>query len=201
MLVKDILDLVKIKLSNLSISEKEDVLIKMIYLGTSELYRRFNLAIKTETIRINPDLSLYELRNSDVELLLSVYNRQGKELIQSDVINSAEWDYKIVNYRSFILNKPFDGILYSVYKASPILIKDSNDELDLPNSMIDALLLYVAYIAHSTITSFDASKRNGMTESDLLYQKFIEACNELEMQGFKIPLNSESLSIRVKGYV
>ena len=201
MLVQDRLDLAKIKLGNLSLSKKDDVLIKMIYLGESELYRRFNLAIKTETIRVNSDLSLYELRNSDVELLLSVYNRQGKELIQSDVVDGAIWDYKIINYRSFILNKPFDGVLYSVYKASPILIKDGNDELDLPNSMIDALLLYVAYMAHSTITSFDASKRGGMTESDLLYQKFLAACNELDMQGYKIPLNTETLSIRAKGYV
>lgn len=201
MLVQDVLDLVKIKLGNLSLSKKDDVLIKMIYLGESELYRRFNLAIKTETIRVNPDLSLYELRNSDVELLLSVYNRQGKELIQSDVVDGAIWDYKIINYRSFILNKPFDGVLYSVYKASPVLIKDGNDELDLPNSMIGALLLYVAYMAHSTINSSDANKSSGMSESDLSYQKFITVCNELEMQGFKIPLNAESLSIRTKGYV
>ena len=81
------------------------------------------------------------------------------------------------------------------------IMKDGNDKLDLPNSMIDALLLYIAYMAHSTITSFDASKRGGMTESDLLYQKFLAACNELDMQGYKIPLNTETLSIRAKGYV
>ena len=40
-----------------------------------------------------------------------------------------------------------------------------------------------------------------MTESDLLYQKFLNACNELDMQGYKIPLNTETLSIRAKGYV
>lgn len=201
MLVQDILDLAKIKLGNLAISKNNNALIKMIYLGESELFRRFNLSIKSETIRVNSNLSLYELRNNDVALLLSVYDREGVELKQSDVIDSRIWDYKIINYKSFILNKPNDGLLYAVYKASPIVLADPNDEIDLPDAMIDALLLYVAYMAHSTITSFDASKRSGMTESDLLYQKFLAACNELDMQGYKIPLNTETLSIRAKGYV
>lgn len=201
MLVQDILDLAKIKLGNLAISKNNNALIKMIYLGESELFRRFNLSIKSETIRINSNLSLYELRNNDVALLLSVYDREGVELKQSDVIDSKIWDYKIINYKSFILNKPSDGLLYAVYKASPTVLADPNDEIDLPDAMIDALLLYVAYMAHSTITSFDASKRGGMTESDLLYQKFLAACNELDMQGYKIPLNTETLSIRAKGYV
>ena len=86
-------------------------------------------------------------------------------------------------------------------EASPIVLADPNDEIDLPDAMIDALLLYVSYMAHSTITSFGASNRGNMTESDLLYQKFIAACNELDMQGYKIPLNTETLSIRAKGYV
>lgn len=201
MLVQDILDLAKIRLGNLAISKNNNALIKMIYLGESELFRRFNLSIKSETIRINSNLSLYELRNNDVALLLSVYDREGVELKQSDVIDSRIWDYKIINYKSFILNKPSDGLLYAVYKASPTVLADPNDEIDLPDAMIDALLLYVAYMAHSTITSFDASKRGGMTESDLLYQKFLSACNELDMQGYKIPLNTETLSIRAKGYV
>ena len=201
MLVQDILDLAKIKLGNLAISKNNNALIKMIYLGESELFRRFNLSIKSETIRISSNLSLYELRNNDVALLLSVYDREGVELKQSDVIDSRVWDYKIINYKSFILNKPSDGLLYAVYKASPTVLADPNDEIDLPDAMIDALLLYVAYMAHSTITSFDASKRGCMTESDLLYQKFLAACNELDMQGYKIPLNTETLSIRAKGYV
>lgn len=202
MLVQDVLDIAKIRLSNLAITKKDDVLIKAIYLGMSELFRRFNLSIKSETIRVNPDLALYELRNNDVSLLLSVYNRSGIELKQTDIIDSREWDYKIVNYRSFLLSKPQEGLLYAVYKASPIKIADYQDEIDLPDAMIDALILYVAYIAHGTISSFSSvNGKGGVAETDAFYQKFLAACNELEMQGFKIPLNTETLSVRVKGYV
>ena len=44
MLVQDILDLAKIKLGNLAISRNNSALIKMIYLGEAELFRRFNLS-------------------------------------------------------------------------------------------------------------------------------------------------------------
>ena len=99
MIVQDILDLVRFKFANVALAENNDAIIKIIYLGVSELYRKFNLSIKSETIRVIPDLSLYELRNKDVALFLSLYDRTGKELKQSDVINSIEWDYKIVKMR------------------------------------------------------------------------------------------------------
>lgn len=202
MIVQDILDLVKFKFANVALAENNDAIIKIIYLGVSELYRKFNLSIKSETIRITPDLSLYELKNKDVALFLSLYDRTGKELKQSDVVNSVEWDYKIVNYRSFILHKPKEELLYALYKASPIVFRDSRDEIDIPDAMIDALLCYIGYMIHSTITSYTSiNGRSGTSESDLYYQKFLTLCNDLEMQGFKIPLNSESLSVIVKGYI
>jgi hypothetical protein len=197
---QDIVDLAKIRLQNTAISRNEDVLIKFIYLGISELYRRFNLAIRSETIMTNTNRSMYELKNSDVSLILGVYDREGRELQQSDVVNSMRWEYKLINYRSFILNKPLNQLLYVVYKASPTVISDAEDALDLPDAMIDALLCYVSYMGFSTLNS-PANNKQGGSEPDIYYQKFIAACNELEMQGYKIPLSSESLAVAVKGFV
>ena len=195
MLVQDVLDLVKIKLSNLSLSKNDNALIKFIYLGVSELYNRFNLSIKSETVRLNKNLAMYSLRSDDVSMLLNLYNREGTELKQSDVINSRNWDYKIINYKSFLLNKPVDGLLYAVYKASPIILKDGRDVVDLPDAMIDALLSYVSYMGCSTINN------DNMNETSMWLQAFERACVALDMQGYKIPLNTETLSISVKGYV
>lgn len=200
MTVQDIIDLAKIRLHNTAISRNEDALIKFIYLGMSELYRRFNLAIRSETVLVNTNRSMYELKNSDVSLLLGVYDREGKELQQSDVVNSMQWDYKMINYRSFILNKPLNQLLYAVYKASPTIVRDAEDTVDLPDAMIDALLCYVSYMGFSTMNSA-ANNKQGGSEPDIYYQKFIAACNELEMQGYKIPLSSESLAVAVKGFV
>ena len=196
MYVKDVMDMAKISsLNNLAIAKNDDALIKFIYLGVSELYRRFNLSIKSETVPINENLNLYELRNPDVSLLLGVYDKLGRELKQTDIFNSNDYDYKFLNFRSFLLKKPFNGVLFAVYKASPIVFKDSDDIIDLPDAMMDALLTYVAYVGHSTIN------RDNINEASAYSQRFDLACRELEMQGYKVPLNSETLALQSKGFV
>ena len=199
MLVKDIVDLAKIKLQNLTVAKNDTALIKFTFLGVSELYRRFNLSIKSETLTINENLALYELRNSDVSMLLGIYDIAGKELIQTDIYNSQNYDYKLVNYRSFLLRKPFNGVLYTVYKASPVIFKDMDDEIDLPDAMIDALLCYVSYMSHTTINR--GNIRDNMDDSSAYQQRFDAACRELEAQGYRIPLSSETLSLHAKGFV
>lgn len=196
MYVKDVMDMAKISsLNNLAVAKNDDALIKFIYLGVSELYRRFNLSIKSETILINENLSLYELRNPDVSLLLSIYDKSGRELKQTDISNSNDYDYKLLNFRSFLLKKPFNGVLFTAYKASPTVFKDSDDIIDLPDTMIDALLTYVAYMGHSTIN------RDNVNEASAYSQRFDTACRELEMQGYKIPLHTETLALHAKGFV
>lgn len=195
MTVQDVLDIAKLKLNNNAISRNENALIKFIYLGVSELFNRFNLSIKSETVRLNENLAMYSLRNDDVSMLLNLYNREGTELKQSDIINGRDWDYKIINYKSFLLNKPVNGLLYAVYKASPIVLQDGKDIIDLPDAMIDALLSYICYMGCSTIN------RDNMDETSKWLQAFDKACMSLEMQGYKIPLNTETLGILVKGYV
>ena len=196
MYVKDIIDIVKVSfLNNLAISKNDSALVKFIYLGVSELYRRFNLSIKSETVLINKDLSLYELKNSDVSMLLGIYDRRGFPLKETDVTDSLDYDYKIINYRSFIIRRSFEGLLYAVYKASPIELKDGDDIIDLPDAMIDALLTYIAYIGHSTIN------RDNINEASAYSQRFDLACRELEMQGYKIPLHTETLALHAKGFV
>lgn len=201
MQVQDIVDLVKARSGNVAITRNISTLIRFIHLGVSELYRIFNLSIKSEVVVINPNMNMYSLQNPDVSLLLSVYAMNGRELRQSDVINSFEWEIKLINYKSFILNHLFEGYLYAVYKASPDMFLDTEDKIDLPDAMIDALLAYVSYMVHSTITSPSSSLgRSATTEAAQYYQQFKAACQELDMQGYKIPLNSETLSVLVKGY-
>ena len=195
MKLSEIVSLAKVRLQNIVVSKDQSVLISFINLGMSELYRRFNLSVKGETVVTTHDLALYELREPDVDMLLAVYSATGRELRQSDVLDSMDYDYKLINYRSFILRKPFDGYLYTVYKASPTRLTDLDDEVDLPNGMIPALLTYVAYMANSTIN------RDNQNEATNQYQIFTQQCVELENQGFKIPLNTEKCAVQCRGYV
>ena len=196
MFVSDITEIAKVTfLNNLAISRNDTALIKFIYLGVSELYRRFNLSVKSETIITSGNLTVYELKNEDVNMLLGVYDRTGRELQQTDVMNSLMFEYKLLNYKSFLLRHPFDGLLYTVYKASPKSLNTLEDRIELPDAMMDALLTYVAYVGHSTIN------KDNINEASAYSQRFDIACRELEMQGYRINLSTESLALQAKGYV
>lgn len=194
MKLQEVMALIQVRCPNVSVSDNEDAIINFVNLGIAELYRRFNLKIKSETIVTTNDLALYTLRNDDVELVLYVYDKTGRELRQSDVINSMDYDYKILNYRSILLRHPHEGYIYVVYKASPIKLRDMDDEIDLPSTMLDALLTYVSYVLVGTINS---DQKN---ESSMFYQMFTRQCDEMVNQGYKISLNSETAAIQAKGF-
>jgi len=194
MKLQEVMALIQVRCPNVSVSDNEDAIINFVNLGVAELYRRFNLKIKSETIVTTNDLALYTLRNDDVELVLYVYDKTGRELRQSDVINSMDYDYKILNYRSILLRHPHEGYIYVVYKASPIKLRDMDDEIDLPSTMLDALLTYVSYVLVGTINS---DQKN---ESSMFYQMFTRQCDEMVNQGYKISLNSETAAIQAKGF-
>lgn len=195
MTVGEVLKLVKIRLHNIAIAKDDKSLILLLNLGVSELYRRFDMKVGTETILINDNLAFYQLRNPDVTMLLSLYDKKGRELRQTDVLDGYEYDYKLVNYRTFMLRKPFNGILYALYKASAVPLADMDDVIDLPDGMIEALLAYISYAGYNTIN------RDNMNESQLYFQRFEAACANLDMQGYKMSLSTERPSITTKGYV
>ena len=195
MIVQDIISLIQIRSQHLAIAKNDNALIHFINLGMEELYRRFNLSIKSETVSVNRDRALYELSNEDVQMLLALYHNTGIEMKQSDVLDSMNYDYKIVNYRSFILRKPFEGYVYAVYKASPVMLRDVSDKVKLPGAMLHALLSYILYMSHDVIN------RDNKMESSVFYRVYERQCQELVAQGFTVPLNTESVAIQAKGYV
>jgi len=195
MRVSDVAEMARLSsLSNLKIAQNDNALKNFIFLGVSELYRRFNLSFKVESVTTNPDLALYELRSKDVSLLLNVYNTRGQELRQTDVLG-GDYDMRIINYRSFLLKRPRNDILFAVYKASAPRIQSMDDEIDIPDSMMDALLTYVAYMGHSSIN------KDNINESSAYSKRFDLACQELDNQGYRIPMNSESINLALRGYV
>lgn len=195
MRVSDVMEMAKASmLTNLVVSKNDVALMGYINLGVSELYRRFNLRIEVETILTNPDLALYELRSKNVDLLLSVYNGKGEELKQTDILGGF-YDYKVMNYRSFLMRSPKNDALFAVYKASPERLTSPDDYIDLPDSMFDALLSYVGYMGHSTIN------KDNINEASAYAKRFDSSCQDLENQGYRVSLTTESISLRVKGYV
>lgn len=196
MIVKDIVDNAKLTvLSALPVRNQEDTIMFCIYLGLIELYKRFNLSIKTEIIETIEETPVYELRNPDLTQVLDIYSSDGKRLMPASIVDDDSYDYKQLNYRSFLLTKPKNERLMFVYKAAPLMFVDIQDELDLPLDFLAPLLDYVGYRCHSTIN------KDNSNEAHNYYTKFEAGCVQLEKQGYKVDLATASLPIQSKGFI
>ena len=199
MQVKEVLDLARLRLKNLNASKDLGVLLSVMNIGVSDLYRRFNLRLGSETVLVHPDLSVYELRNDDVNMLLCLYDEHGRELVQGDVLNSRQCDYKVISYREFMYYPHRGGHVFAIYKASPIKLVNVEDELDLPDAMIPALLTYMCYVLEHTTNVWDRGQVK--SEPSFYWQLYEKEIQVLINEGYMIPLNTETVAIQRKGFV
>ena len=195
MLLGELVKIIESRLQNFNLGNDADLIRSYVNLGMSEIYNRFNLKLGSETIHTNPDQAMYTLRSNDVNLLLAIYRPDGVELKQSDVTDGRDFDYKQVNYNTFILRKAFDGILYAIYKASPITLEDNEDEVLLPAPLLEPLITYVTYRILSILY------RDQGSEAMSYYQVYKAMVGELDAQGYTIPIDTERLAVQAKGFV
>lgn len=200
---KDIIELVKIQLANWNISRNDTALYYYLNLGLIDLYEKFNIGIKSETVTLVPEQAVYNLKNNDVNLILKIYAENGQELKNSDVVDSRDWDYKLVNYNTFLVHnlKKTDGLLYVLYKAAPIDISDTNDVIDLPSAFREALMLYIMYLGTATIHSEASNEYRSWDTKSVFFTLYQQKCQELNQYGYRIPIDSEAMPIVAKGYV
>ena len=198
----DLINLVKIQLDNWNISRNKEALYQYLNMGLLDLYEKFNLSIRTETIHIVPEQAVYDLKGDDVNLIIKIYDELGQELNSSDVIESKDWDYKFVNYKTFVYHnkKQKDGLLYVLYKAAPIQVSDEYDTLDIPSIFKEALMLYMMYLGTATIHSEASNEYRSWDTKSVFYTLYTQKCTELMQQGYKMPIDSEGMPIYAKGY-
>ena len=202
MILNDVVEICKLRLKNIAKSRDDDYIIRIIHMGIVDLYNRFNLKVASEVIETSAGLPMYEVRDPSCEMVISLYNTNGDELRQSDVLGSREWQWKQINFRSFLLSKPKDGQIICAYKASPRIVRDMDAHLELPEVFIEALVMYVIYMTSATVQSQASTvgHRQG-SEAQTYRQMYEEECNRLIMMGYKINLNTERLPIQVKGFI
>lgn len=196
MKISTIINLAKYgELNQLNIKNDTNGILAFIYLGLIELYKRFNIGIKTETFTSTTTVSVYNLRNNDVNQILAIYDSNKKELVSKLIQGDTEYDYIQLNFNTILLTNPKDELLTVVYKASPPEIDETTETIELPDDMLEALLHYIGFKAHSSI---NGSKNS---ENDNHYLKFERSCNLLDTMGYTIDIYSARPSIQSKGLV
>lgn len=196
MKVKDIVTIVKnSSLKNLNLDD--EIIITYVNLAVIEVMSKLNLNMKTEVVKAHKYLSYYELTNEDVDQLLVVHNSEGTRLSESDVLDSKEAKFKLINYKGFLYTCDNDEDLICIYKASIYGLDNLESDVPLPAATLPAIVNYVGYLGISIL----GSEPNSQENAAIMYSTFVKKCEELDYQGYKINMFNESIDSRLKGFV
>lgn len=204
------------ELSKLSVAIKDDntVLFGFINLGLVELYKRFPLKNDEAIVTLRDGKTIYKLDGTDPDVsmgepfmyLLGAYEDGTDNDFSASAlslpINEEDNIYSVnsISYNSIQIPLVTTGAYISlIYVAKPTKVTalTLNEELDLPDQMIEALLHYIGYRAHGAMDA------NIQTESNTHYMRFEASCNKLKELGVGIAPDDVSMNSRIsmKGFV
>ena len=210
MKVQDVIDMAAYgELRDLGLRNDVPTVLSYINLGLLELYKRFSLSTKEIVIELQNNVEIYDMP-VDYMWIVAAY---GEVPINStDTINSLPINVEnnpvsinTINWYQVQIPNSIEGARVSlIYVAKPdMLIYNEatpdtllQNELPLPDQLIEALLSYMAYRAYGTINNENQS------ESNVFYRKFEEASKRVKRDGV---LTSDDLTmktrIKTRGFV
>lgn len=197
------------ELSGISDKAKTDeAIVDYINRALTAIYNRFQLRTEEAVITLVDGKTIYRLDGSDADVSMTAVNEfisitkafdEAGEIPIND--DSDDRSIYTVGYNAVQVPLTATGSYISViYRASAgeieysALEEDGFDNVPLPNSLMDALLNYVAYVAHKSYDNADQA------QSITYFKLFNESCKEAENLGL-LPADTYSRDISVKGFV
>lgn len=207
MVVQDIIDIAKYsELNNLAVKNDVDAIVAFINMGLLELHKRFPLSIEEHIVSLQEGVTLYSLPSNfmyaleaygEVDLTTGVLNEPNR--IPINDVDDPESIF-FPNFTQVQVPLTATGAYVSIiYVTKPVRITtdDLSTEISIPETLIDALLHYVGYRAHSGI------RGDGQAENNMYYARFERSCEKARELGVAYPLDSWKMSNRLldRGFV
>lgn len=197
------------ELSGLSDKAKTDeAIVDYVNRALVAIYNRFQLRTEEAVITLRYGKTVYRLDGTDADVSMTAVNEfigvtEAFDEVGKIPVNDDSDDRSVytVGYNAIQVPLTATGAYISImYRASAneidydALTEEGFDNVPLPNSLMDALLNYVAYVAHKSYD--DAAQASSMSYLNL----FNVACKEAENFGL-IPTDSYNRDVSVKGFV
>ena len=196
MLVSDIINIAKYgELQQLAVKDDNTAIITYINMGVLELYKRFNIGTKVEIVRTNPLISVYNLVNADIMKVINVYDADGKELVQPSVVDIEDYDLKQIGQSTYLFKEPKNEDIAFVYTSAPEWLTSTTDNVEIPMSMLEALLHYIGYRGHGSLDGLIN------TENNTHYMRFDKSCRQLTDTGYGEVTDMSKSTTQSKGFV
>lgn len=179
------------KIKNLSIDD--DRLIGFINLGLLEIHKRLPLITKEETINLVEAKTNYDLVSKDILYIESAFDKMGKEYPIND-----ERNYNSIFTPTFntiqVPNPVKDEIVIIMYVAEPTKLINPTDEVNIPKSLLESLLLYIAYEAFESLNS------EIQTENNTFYMRFENSIKKVKELSLVTQDDLGSNKFEIKGF-
>jgi len=195
-------------LNQLAIKDNSEAVISFINLGLIDLHKRFLLKVEEYVIDVEerksmysmPDDYMYMLNATDLGLSTTTVSLSGTEDVSRELsINVDEDPISIFTpyFNKIQVPKLLVGHAISlVYCASPEVVYDAEDELELPVQLLECLVLFIGYQAYA---SMDVK---ALAAENTFYRRYTDACEQIRLSG---TINSNNMYIvkdlQSKGYV
>ena len=226
MLLSFIIDAVKYgELQNVYTEEKLPQLISFINLGLIQIYSKLPIIEKQVTIQEYPQISLYKLSSmyarhnhlskvkhkyildtpdnpftDDVLFITGICDENGFAIPLNDEHHRRS--VFISSYDTIqIPNANENEAVFVIYRAKPRCInpetKNLNQEIELPDYLLEALTSFIGFKAHQAIGS-----QESLAASQAFYQRFTELINQAITDNIAgdgvLPTN---IKPRMRGYI
>jgi hypothetical protein len=199
MIVQDIVNAAKYsELSSTAVKENTDAILTFLNLGLLELYKRFPLKTAEVTYPIGSTTLLYSLP-SNFMYPVAVYgeNYKGELDLETKIpVNEEGSDLSIFipNHKQVQIPSAIEGTRVSVIyvtKPETYTQDDLGSDVDLPETLIEALLHYIGYKAHIGI------RGDAQAENNAHYIRFDASCKKARELGVAYPVESYKMPDRI----
>jgi len=210
MLIKDLVSLAKYsELSGVAAKDDIDAIVAFINLGMIELYKRFPIKVEEYIVNLVDGVAYYDMP-SNFMYYLSVHgeitiSEKEKNKNNELPVNDEDNPYSVFfnDWNTIQIPSSVVGSYVSIiYVAKPAMItsihaEDGVTELELPDSLIEALLSYVGYRAHLGI------RGDAQSENNAHWRRFVRSVDKAIELGIATPIDSVAMPFRLssRGFV
>lgn len=188
------------ELNDLAIKTDNEAIIAFMNLGLLALYDIFPLKTEEHLIELQDGVTIYDLP-SDYMYITGAYEppREGSTENSRPLPINEESNPLSVNTINFTqvqvplaVTGAYVGILY-VAKPPMLTVADMDNELPIPDQLVQCLMLFVASKAHGGIR-LDGQQ----SEGDIYYARFKRLCDDMKKLGTSIPSDDLNMDSRLR---
>ena len=199
MKVQEVVDIARYsELANVAIKDNTAAILSFLNLGMIELYTRFPIKTEEHIIALQENTTMYEMP-ANFMYALSAYGEvpeDAADLVRTVSINEEDDPYSIFfpDWNTVqipaVANGSYISIIY-VAKPATYTAEDLDVEIELPNTLVDALVSYIGYRAHMSV------RGDAQSDNNAHWLRFDRSCKKARELGVAFPVDSLKMSERI----